>query len=415
MSVMNMSGLQGQARAAVPTVVVIGGGATGTGIASEASRRGFRVILVERGTLGCGTSSHFHGILHSGGRYAVNDPATAAECYQENQLLRVHIPSAITNTGGLFVALTDDEAHHADKWLLACAKAGIPTEELTPAEALRREPQLNPALKRAFTVPDAFISGAEVIRLNRLAALNAPVPARFLIHHTVSGMQRTGGRITGVIVRDSRTRQASLINCDYVINAAGVWAGRVAALADVRLHMVFDKGTMITFRQELTRAVINRCRPEADGDLLVPSGHGSIMGTTARVISDPDACQPTQEEADTLIREGSAMVPALAQAEATYIYAGVRPLFKASDDVTAPATAGASGPAAAGSTRGISRSFRVLDHSDAGASNFISVVGGKVTLYRKMAEAATDLLCTKNGLPVQGKPSAAARLQPVTR
>lgn len=72
-----------------PRIVIIGGGATGTGIAREAAQRGYAVTLVERGQLGQGTSGRFHGILHSGARYA------------ENQLRRLK-PSAITDTGGMF-------------------------------------------------------------------------------------------------------------------------------------------------------------------------------------------------------------------------------------------------------------------------------------------------------------------------
>jgi glycerol-3-phosphate dehydrogenase len=100
-------------------VLIIGGGATGAGIAAEAARRGFSVTLVERGGLGAGTSGSFHGMLHSGARYVVNDPAVAAACYAENQRLRRLIPSAIVDTGGLFVAMTEEEAQHADK-LIVC-------------------------------------------------------------------------------------------------------------------------------------------------------------------------------------------------------------------------------------------------------------------------------------------------------
>lgn len=380
-----------------PTVLVIGGGATGTGIAAEAARRGFKVTLVERGNLGCGTSSHFHGILHSGARYAVNDRATAAECYQENQFLRTLIPSAVHDTGGIFIALNSTEAAHGDTWLKACQVAGIPVQEISPSEALRREPALSPEVQRAFLVPDGFIDGAEVIQLNRHAAESAAVSATILEHTAVEKLTVRSGQIRSADLRDTRTGARHTMRCDYVLNASGVWSGRVAELAGVPLHMIFDKGTMITFRDEFTRAVINRCRPESDGDLLVPSGHGSILGTTARIIPDPDKCLPTQEEVDALMREGKAIVPALARAEATYIYAGVRPLFSPSGKEDTIPSAG---------TRGISRSFHVLDHVDDGVSNFISVIGGKVTLYRRMAVSTVDMLALKSGQPRQTTLSA---------
>ncbi len=379
-----------------PAVVVIGGGATGVGIARDAARRGFRVTVVERGELGCGTSGNFHGILHSGSRYAVNDPKVAAECYRENQILRRIIPSAVTDTGGLFLALNDAEAAHADILMTACGNAGIPTEEIPAHQAILAEPHISHAVIRAFTVPDGFVDGKELLRLNSEAAKHADIPATFLTHHTVTGFRSSGGKITAVVVQSSNGGPARQLDCDYVINAAGVWAGSVAGLADVPFEMVYDKGTMIVFKHSLTGAVLNRCRPENDGDLLVPGPEGSIMGTTARIIQNPDECFPTQEEVDLLISEGAAMVPQLRHAEAVRVFAGVRPLFKA-DPTTSADTAEA--PAAGTpDSRAIPRSFRVIDHAAEGSDNFISVIGGKVTLYRLMAESAVDLLCRKAGM-----------------
>lgn len=377
----------------MPNVVVIGGGATGVGIARDAGLRGFKVTLIERGDLGSGTSTRFHGILHSGARYTVNDPEVAAACYHENQLLRHVIPTAITDTGGLFVALTVEEVAHADVLMAACARAGIPTTEITPEEAIAAEPHLSHAVRRAFRVPDGFVDGAEVLRLNRLSAMEADVPATFLPHHTVTGFKQHAGRLTAVMVADSHSGAARQVACDYVINAGGVWAGQIAALADIPLHMIFDKGTMITFKHQFSRAVLNRCRPENDGDLLVPGGPngGSVMGTTARVITDPDACFPTQEEVDLLLKEGTALIPQLQHAEATRVFAGVRPLFNADS----PALTPGADNAVLNNSRKVRRSFEVLDHSAQGVDNFLSVVGGKVTLYRLMAETTVDLLCDK--------------------
>lgn len=364
-------------------LVIIGGGATGTGIAREAAERGYEVVLVERGDLGEGTSGHFHGILHSGARYAVNDPIVAADCYKENQLLRQLVPSAITDTGGMFVALNAAEAEHAVILMEACRTAGIPVIELTPEQALLAEPQLSADVTAAFTVPDGFIDGVELMRLNQRAAMLAPTPAVFLTSHDVTGFQIDNGAIIGVSVMDINSNEEELIECDYVINAAGVWAGQVTHLADVQLDMVFDKGTMIVFEDQFSSAVLNRCRPENDGDLLVPHAGQSIMGTTARVITDPDDCVPTQEEVDALLVEGSAMIPAMQSAQAVRIFAGVRPLL---NDQHIGGTQ---------TTRAISRSFRIVDHTGDGVNNFMSVVGGKVTLYRQMAQAAVDALVAK--------------------
>ena len=70
-------------------VLVIGGGATGVGVAWDAALRGFDVVLVDRADLAEGTSGRFHGLLHSGGRYAVKDPRAAEECIVENRILNL--------------------------------------------------------------------------------------------------------------------------------------------------------------------------------------------------------------------------------------------------------------------------------------------------------------------------------------
>jgi len=138
-------------------VLVIGGGATGAGVAWDAALRGFDVVLVERGDLAEGTSGRFHGLLHSGGRYVVKDPVAAEECVVENAILRDVIPACIEDTGGLFVTTPDDDPAYGDRFLEGCRAAKLPAEEIDVAEALRREPRLNPGIRRAFTVPDASI------------------------------------------------------------------------------------------------------------------------------------------------------------------------------------------------------------------------------------------------------------------
>lgn len=364
-------------------IVIIGGGATGTGIAAEAASKGFSVILVERGNLGSGTSGSFHGMLHSGARYAVNDQVVAATCFAENQKLRQLIPSAIVDTGGLVTAFTDKETHYADTFIQACNNAGIPAEEISIKQALQTEPSLNKSLKRAFRVPDATIDGQEVLRLNKYITTQAKVPGRFMTGCEVTSMSRSGDSLTSVEVCDMRSGQTEAIECDFVINAAGVWAGQIAELADAKLEMVFDKGTMVVLEKQFTKSIINRCRPESDGDLLVPFGGHSIMGTTSRIVNSPDNNQPTPEESALLTSDGSVLVPEIQSAEILQVYAGVRPLF-GSENISSGA-----------SSRTISRGFKVIDHGDQGLNNMLSVVGGKVTLYRLMAEQTIDSLMSK--------------------
>ena len=96
-------------------VVIIGGGATGAGIARDLSLRGIPCLLVEKGDFTSGASGRNHGLLHSGARYAANDAEAARECAQEGALLKRLAPQCIQDTGGLFVAVAgDDERFVAD-------------------------------------------------------------------------------------------------------------------------------------------------------------------------------------------------------------------------------------------------------------------------------------------------------------
>src|SRR5215207_9961063 len=134
-------------------VLVVGGGATGAGVAWDAALRGYDVVLADRSDLAEGTSGRFHGLLHSGGRYVVKDPVAAEECVAENAILRRILPDCIEDTGGLFVTTPDDDPAYGDRFLEGCRATNLPGQEMDVAEALRMEPRLNPGIRRAFTVP----------------------------------------------------------------------------------------------------------------------------------------------------------------------------------------------------------------------------------------------------------------------
>src|SRR4051795_12429912 len=118
-------------------VLVVGGGATGAGVAWDCALRGYDTILAERRDLGEGTSGRFHGLLHSGGRYAVKDPDAAVECIEENVIVRRTMADCIEDTGGLFVTTPDDDPEYGDRFLAGCRATGIPSEEISVDEALR--------------------------------------------------------------------------------------------------------------------------------------------------------------------------------------------------------------------------------------------------------------------------------------
>ena len=366
-------------------VLVIGGGATGAGIAWDAALRGFDVILADRRDLAEGTSGRFHGLLHSGGRYAVKDPDAARECIEENVIVRRIAADCVEDTGGLFVTTPDDDPAYGDRFLEGCRATGVPAEEIPVAEALRREPRLNPAIRRAFTVPDAGIDAWKTVWA--LADGAVAHGARVLTYHRVVALHRDGDGVTGARLRNELTGEEVDVEAGFTLNASGAWAAKLAEMAGCEgVHVAPGKGIMIAMNHRLVNTVVNRCTMPADGDILVPIRTVSVIGTTDVHQRDPDEIPVTQEEVDQMLADGERLVPGFRRARALRVWAGVRPLFE--DKKTGESD----------STRDVSRSHAILDHGERdGVHRFVTITGGKLTTYRLMAEETVDAMCRQLG------------------
>ena len=363
-------------------VLVVGGGSTGAGVARDAAMRGFSTVLVERGDLATGTTGRFHGLLHSGGRYAVKDPVAARECVVENPILRRTAADCIEDTGGFFVSTRWDDPAFGDDFLEGCRATGVPVEEIPVAEALRREPKLDPGITRAFAVPDASLDPWKLVSACTRSA--EQYGARILPYHRVVGLDRHGDKVVGARVHDERTGDELEIRSDVIINAAGAWAGQIASLAGCVVTVLPGKGIMIAMNHRLVNTVVNRCKPPSDGDIIVPIRTVSVIGTTDMEVADPDELEVTQAEIDEMLDEGEKLVPGFRKARALRVWAGARPLYSA-DEVT--------------DTRDVSRTHTVIDHATRdGVEGFITITGGKTTTFRMMAEHAVDAACEKLGV-----------------
>jgi len=386
-------------------VVVVGGGVTGTAVLRDLARRGIQAVLVERSDLGTGTSGRWHGLLHSGGRYAVRDKESARECIAENQVLRRTAPHAIEDVGGLFVLLPSDDEAYADRFAQGCAEAGIPAERLSAAEARRREPLLSPDVRMAYAVPDAGIDSWVLLR--SMAADAEAHGARVLLRHPVVGFERRGGRLEAVRVHDRVRGEDLLIGCEWVVNAAGAWAGEVGRLAGVPIRMIPGKGVMVVMASRYVQGVVNALRKPADGDIIVPQHEVAILGTTSVEVENPDDIQVGVADVDRMIDMCAQMVPSIAGGRALRAFAGSRPLYRpepaAADPSSGPGPAPGGGTPGGGpdaaDTREVSRTFTVLDHASRdGLENMLSIVGGKLTTCRQMAEALVDQLAGRMGV-----------------
>ena len=157
------------------TVVVIGGGATGIGILRDLCMRGIPALLLEQGGLAHGTSSRFHGLLHSGARYAVSDSESARECIEENAILRRIGKQCVEETEGFFARTPLDDPLFEAPWVKACERAGISVEQVDVQEARRLEPNLAPDLRSVYRVPDSCVDGFRLVWHNAMSVKCSPI------------------------------------------------------------------------------------------------------------------------------------------------------------------------------------------------------------------------------------------------
>lgn len=363
-------------------VLVIGGGATGTGILRDLAMRGFKTLLVEKSDLATGTTGRYHGLLHSGGRYVVTDPQAARECIQENRLLRRIMPHCLEDIGGLFVLTPWDDPGYCEPFLLGCQQAGIPVEEVPLGKVLAEQPLLNPAIQRCFHVPDAAADSFLAAQCNVASARE--YGADCLTYQRVTGLLVEGGRVCGARLFDLAGGQELEVRADLTVNAAGAWVGQVCAMAGVEVHILPGKGTMLALSQRILHTVVNRCKLPSDGDILVPIHSVTVMGTTDVRVSDPDHFSIEPWEVQLMLTEGEKLVPGFRSLRLLRAWAGVRPLYQENDTTE---------------TRQVSRAFVLLDHQQRdGLAGLVSITSGKWTTYRRMAEAASDLVCQHLGV-----------------
>jgi glycerol-3-phosphate dehydrogenase len=362
-------------------LLVIGGGATGLGVAWDACLRGIKVLLVEQSDLGQGTSGRYHGLLHSGGRYVVSDPPSARDCARENEILRRLAPSTIEDTGGLFVSAPTDPPNFPDRWLSACREAGVSAEEMTLPQLLKAEPLLNPALTRAFRVRDGSLDSFDLLHL--LAEAIRSAGGQVWLRHKVDRILMQRGAVVGAEVIDLASMERKQVGAQVVVNAAGPWAKRIASMARVDLPIALGRGAMVAMASRLVNTVVNRCKPPSDGDILVPVGTVLVLGTTDEAVQSPDDLTIAPWEIDLLLAEAEVLVPGIATHRALRAWCGIRPLYRPT-------------PASGAETRVLPRAHTILDHATThGVSGLVSVIGGKLTTFRLMAEEVMRVVAPK--------------------
>ncbi len=368
-------------------VVVVGAGATGLGVAWDLSLRGLAVTVIEQGDLAHGTSGRFHGLLHSGARYAVRDPNAARECIQENRILRRIAAGSIEAVGGYFVKTPASPDDYGEGWLSAMEATGIPVARVSREVLRAAVPELHPDVEGGYWVPDGVIHGFPLLfRLQKAIEAHGGSVRR----HTRL-LQVEAGSDGVRRVRVGSASGAEWLGCDALVNAAGPWAGEVSRLFDDRLPMRLSRGVMIIFAERKLAHVVNRLAPPGDGDILVPHDRVTIWGTTDEPTESAAAKPPRPSETRKLLALGRDLFPDMENWRALRAFCGVRPLYQ---------------PETAADSRHVTRDFTVIDHARRGGpAGVVSVVGGKWVTFRLMAEKAGDVVTSYLG---GGAPSLTA-------
>lgn len=367
-----------------PHAIVIGAGFTGVATAHDLALRGFEVTVVERGPIANGTSGRTHGLLHSGGRYAVNDQESAIECIEENMILRKIVPEVIEPNGGLFVALNESDLAYGEVFIEGCQECHIPLEELNREETLRLEPNLNPGVLAAFLVPDGTF---DPLRLALAFAATAKSNgAQFKLFTEVKSLLTDGqGNVVGIKVLDRTNDQQYELRGDIVINATGAWAGEVAGMAGADVPISPTPGVMVAYDQRVAERAINRLNKPSDGDIIVPQRRMAVVGTTSFAADDLDYIPVLEDQVQLMLERGAELVPKIRETNMRGAYMATRPLVGAGE-----------------SGRSIARTFKCFDHKEThGVDGFVTITGGKATTLRMMAEKTVDLVCEKLGVQAE--------------
>jgi glycerol-3-phosphate dehydrogenase len=375
-------------------VIVIGGGITGTGIALDAATRGLRVALVEKHDLAFGTSRWSSKLVHGGLRYlATGNVGIARRSAVERGILMTRNAPHLVKAMPQLVPLLP-EMNTASRALVRfgfAAGDGLRKLVGTPSSTLPRSRRIDAAraIEMAPTVRRDGLSGGLLAYDGQLIddARLVTAVARTAAQHGARILTRVGASNatgTSVTLTDERSGESFDVSSRAVLNATGVWAGEVDASIRLRpsrgTHLVFDAKTFGNPVAALTVPIpgeINRfvfAMPEQLGRVYLGLTDEDAPGPI------PDVPQPTPEEISFLLDTvNTALDVALGPADVIGAYAGLRPLIDTGE----------------GRTADVSREHAVV----ASTSGVISVVGGKLTEYRFMAEDVLDRAVTLRGLP----------------
>ena len=375
-------------------VIIIGAGINGAGIARDAAMRGLKVLLVDKSDIGSGTTSASTRLIHGGLRYLEHyEFGLVRESLRERETLLKIAPHLVRP-----LAITIPIYKHSKRGratiragmiaydLLSFGKSLPRHRMLSRNETLKQSPGLNPeGLLGSAVYFDAQIEFAERLVLENVLAARAH-GAEVLTYTPVMNLIAEGGLVSGVEFA-SEDGQSQFASADLVINAAGPWIDRLLERVPFESPRLIGgtKGSHIIvppFPEGPWNAIYLEAQSDRRPFFIIPWNGNYLIGTTdVRFEDDPDEVRSELWEIDYLLGETNLAFPSaeLTRDRILYTYSGVRPLPRTGDK----------------EEQSITRRHFIREHPQ--LNNLLSIVGGKLTTYRSLAEECVDLIFRKLG------------------
>ena len=372
-------------------IIVVGGGIIGAGIARDAALRGLKTLILEKVDFACGTTSRSSRLIHGGLRYLKRlELGLVRQDLREREIL-LGIAPHLVQPLSFVIPVTKGNPFQRLALPLGLLlydrlffRKSLPSHRsLTRRETLDFEPGLEPkGLVGSYIYHDCQVPFAERLCLENVISA-AEHGATILNHAKVTGFLRDGNSVSGVLVQDQISGETYQMKARIVVNAAGHWVDSVRDMLGKGFRPMIrrTKGIHLLTPQVSRNAVVLFAL--ADGRLffVIPWQNYSLIGTTdTDYTGDLDTVEAEANDATYLVKEVQRIFPDVKSDDIFYTSAGLRAL--AYSKSRRPGD--------------VSRSHKLVDHErEDGIDGFISVLGGKITAYRAVAEQTVDLVCHK--------------------
>lgn len=353
-------------------VAIIGGGIAGLCTALDLKLRGFNVSIFEKGKLGDGTTTKCAGMLHSGARYVNKEIDIAKLCYQENQLIKKILPYAVDNKDGLFIALKDYDMEYVKKFEDNMKLAQIKFEKLSYSDIKSFEENISENVTVGFSTPDAVINPYLIVEAYReeLDRLGVIINENF----NIKSIKKSGNKWD---VSDENSSNLY----DIVINATGSWVNDVCKQIGINIDLTYIHGSMAILEKPLVDRVVTACAPNRTGDVIIPSGNRMMVGSTWHELNHNIPIVMSEVDKQTCVIISSELIPQIKNENIIGSFTGIRTHEKPKADVN--------------SDFAIKRNYSVIDHSLDGFDGIFSILAGKLSFGRLVAEEASNLIVHK--------------------